>query len=145
MPWRNFLAEEMADLLRVLSHPHRIRIIHELRNGPLDVNGLQSILDISHARVSQYLSALKQHHLVSERRDGRHVFYSLRNTDLSRWLVEGMQYLTTGAQHQAEVQQALRQSTAIWGGDKNPAAKPNGTPTAKPVPPVKPDSGEDLQ
>ncbi|MEJ1935132.1 metalloregulator ArsR/SmtB family transcription factor [Nostoc sp. NIES-2111] len=120
MPWRTFLSEEMADLLRALSHPHRIRIIHELRNGPMDVNGLQNILGISHARVSQYLSALKQHHIVKERRDGRHVFYSLKAEGIAQWLHDGMQFLGTSIQHQTAVEAALRQSTEIWGAPKPP-------------------------
>jgi DNA-binding transcriptional ArsR family regulator len=149
MPWRTFLSEEMADLLRVLSHPHRIRIIHELRNGPLDVNGLQDILGISHARVSQYLSALKQHHIVSERREGRHVFYSLKKEDIAKWLMDGMQFLGTGAKHQAELEQALRQSTTLW-GEKTNARKPNGHPTSSAAagagsPKVDTSENEDLQ
>lgn len=118
MPWRAFLSEEMADLLRALSHPHRIRIIHELRNGPMDVNGLQSVLGISHARVSQYLSALKQHHIVKERRDGRHVFYSLKAEGIAQWLNDGMQFLGSGIQHQSAVEAALKQSSEAWGAPK---------------------------
>jgi DNA-binding transcriptional ArsR family regulator len=119
MPWRSFLSEEMAELLRALSHPHRIRIIHELRNGPMDVNGLQNVLGISHARVSQYLSALKQHHIVKERRDGRHVFYSLKAEGIAQWLHDGMQFLGTGIQHQSAVEAALKQSTEVWGAPKS--------------------------
>jgi DNA-binding transcriptional ArsR family regulator len=119
MPWRSFLSEEMAELLRALSHPHRIRIIHELRNGPMDVNGLQNVLGISHARVSQYLSALKQHHIVKERRDGRHVFYSLKAEGIAQWLHDGMQFLGTGIQHQSAVEAALKQSTEVWGTPKS--------------------------
>ncbi|GAB4359424.1 MAG: hypothetical protein OHK0021_03600 [Bryobacter sp.] len=144
MPWRKFLAEEMAELLKVLSHPHRIRIIHELRNGPLDVNGLQSILGISHARVSQYLSSLRQHHLVTERRDGRHVYYSLQTESISQWLTEGMQFLNVGAQHQAELERALRQSSAVWSDRQR--LKTNGHPQT--LPDAKEKSGpepEDLQ
>jgi DNA-binding transcriptional ArsR family regulator len=119
MPWRSFLSEEMAELLRALSHPHRIRIIHELRNGPMDVNGLQNVLGISHARVSQYLSALKQHHIVKERRDGRHVFYSLKAEGIAQWLHDGMQFLGSGIQHQSAVEAALKQSTEVWGPPKS--------------------------
>jgi DNA-binding transcriptional ArsR family regulator len=124
MPWRKLLAEEMAELLKVLSHPHRIRIIHELRNGPMDVNSLQAVLGISHARVSQYLSSLKQHRLVNERREGRHVYYSLQSEGIAAWLAEGTQYLNIGAQHQAEIERALKQSSAHWGENRN--SKPNG-------------------
>ena len=44
MPQQSLASREMASLLGVLAHPHRIRIVEELRAGELDVNSLQSIL-----------------------------------------------------------------------------------------------------
>jgi hypothetical protein len=49
-----------------------------------------------------------------------------------------MEFLTTGAEHQAEIQQALRQSSSIWGDRSSsnsgkPAQKPNGTSSGSPL------------
>jgi DNA-binding transcriptional ArsR family regulator len=114
MPWRAFLTKEMAEFLGVLAHPHRVRIVQELRNGEMDVNGLQAILEISHSRVSQHLSVLRAHRIVVERRDGRHVFYRLVQAKLAQWLADGLDFLQTESLHQAEVESALKQSRSIW-------------------------------
>lgn len=127
MPWRSILTKEMADFLGVLAHPHRIRIVQELRNGELDVNGLQSILEISHSRVSQHLSVLRSHRIVTERRDGRHVYYRLVQGKLAQWLVDGLEFLTEESTHQIEVKDAVRKSKAIWSDDQKPKTKTNGS------------------
>ena len=114
MPWRAFLTKEMSELLGVLAHPHRVRIVQELRNGEMDVNSLQAILEISHSRVSQHLSVLRAHRIVVERRDGRHVFYRLVNSKLAQWLADGLEFLQTESAHQMEVKEALQRSRSIW-------------------------------
>lgn len=114
MAWRAFLTKEMADLLGVLAHPHRVRIVQELRGVELDVNGLQAVLEVSHSRVSQHLSVMRAHRIVAERRHGRHVFYRLVDPKLAQWLAEGFEFLQSDATHQTEVQDALKKSRSIW-------------------------------
>ncbi|MCP6768773.1 metalloregulator ArsR/SmtB family transcription factor, partial [Klebsiella pneumoniae] len=67
MPHRDLVTKELAELLGVLAHPHRIRIIEELRDGEHDVNSLQQVLGISHSGVSQHLMVLRASRLVSVR------------------------------------------------------------------------------
>jgi DNA-binding transcriptional ArsR family regulator len=114
MPWRAFLTKEMSEFLGVLAHAHRVRIVQELRNGEMDVNGLQEILEITHSRVSQHLSVLRAHRIVVERREGRHVFYRLVNIKLAQWLADGLEFLQTESTHQSEVKEALRKSRSLW-------------------------------
>lgn len=104
----------MGDFLSVLAHPHRIRIVQELRVGEMDVNGLQAVLEISHSRVSQHLSVLRSHRVVTERRDGRHVYYRLQQPKLAQWLLEGLEFLQHETAHQAEVTEALKKSKSLW-------------------------------
>jgi DNA-binding transcriptional ArsR family regulator len=136
MAWRILLTKEMADFLGILAHPHRIRIVQELRNGELDVNSLQAILDISHSRVSQHLSVLRTHRVVAERRDGRHVHYRLLQPRLAVWLADGLEFLRDDVSHQNEMADALRKSRALWAdsstvtppGNSAPTKGPNGNP-----------------
>jgi DNA-binding transcriptional ArsR family regulator len=114
MPARAFASKEMATFLGILAHPHRIRIVEELRDGELDVNGLQAILEVSHSRVSQHLSVLRAHRVVVERRDGRRVFYRLVAPALSKWLLEGFNFLEVEATAQAEVREAVRKTLELW-------------------------------
>jgi len=119
MPEPFLVTKELADLLGVLAHPHRIRIIEELREMERDVNTLQAALGISHSGVSQHLSVLRAHRLVSERREGRHVYYHLRQPKLARWLVDGIEFVA-GTQEVAEdVRQAIETMRAKWVTEKS--------------------------
>lgn len=116
MPVRALVSREMASLLSVLAHPHRVRIVQELRESEMDVNGLQAALDVSHSRVSQHLSILRSHRLVAERRDGRHVFHRLTQPELAVWLRDGFRFLTSGSQYNEEIKEAVERSRQMWEG-----------------------------
>jgi DNA-binding transcriptional ArsR family regulator len=93
MPEREVVSRELGTLLGVLSHPHRIRIVEELRDGERDVQTLQRRLGIRQAGVSQHLSLLRAHRIVVERREGRHVYYHLVHPQIASWLMVGLQFV----------------------------------------------------
>lgn len=115
MPARAFISKELAKLLSVLSHPHRIRIIEELRSREMDVNSLQTVLGVAHSGVSQHLGLLRSHRLVSERREGRHVYYHLTQPRLAQWLMAGLEFLEGNVHQAQEMREALAKTRNIWG------------------------------
>lgn len=124
MPHRTVVARELGELLGVLAHPHRIRIIEELRDGECDVNTLQNALAISHSGVSQHLAVLRAHRLVAERREGRRVFYHLRHPDLARWLLDGLRFLTRMHAEDESLREAVATVQALWAeGEATPDRK----------------------
>jgi len=120
MPHRLLVTRELAALLAVLGHPHRIRIIEELRDGESDVKSLQGTLGISHSGVSQHLMVLRAHRIVSERRQGRHVFYRLRHPAMASWLLEATEFLEQESETR-ELREAIREARRAWGGEVSPA------------------------
>lgn len=114
MPARLLVTKELSKLLSVLSHPHRIRIVEELRHEERDVNFLEEILEISHARVSQHLALMRSHRLVSERRQGRRVFYSLAQPEIASWLMEGLQFIERDIMATQDIHEAVQQVKAMW-------------------------------
>lgn len=114
IPVRSLIAKELSELLGAIAHPHRLRILIELHAGEMDVNGLQQMLGISHSSVSQNLAILRAHHLVRERRQGRHVYYSLSNPELAEWLLQGLGFLERGFAHQEEMRAAVDQARRLW-------------------------------
>ncbi len=70
------------DILKTLSDPTRLRLLALLLREELSVAELQEILGMAQSRISSQLALLRQADLVSDRRDGKKAFYSLR-TDLS--------------------------------------------------------------
>jgi DNA-binding transcriptional ArsR family regulator len=116
MPHRALVTKELAEFLGVLSHPHRIRIIEELRGGERDVNTLQGALGISHSGVSQHLMVLRVGRLVSERREGRHVFYHLRQPEIAAWLLEATRFLERETVEGDELRRAIGKTRKEWAG-----------------------------
>src|SRR5690625_1083927 len=72
------LYEVKANLFKGLAHPVRIRILELLAASPeVNVAGLQSEVGLEASHLSQHLSVLRRHHLVTSERRGSHVFYRL--------------------------------------------------------------------
>lgn len=66
-----------ADLLKAISCPKRLEIIHLLRNKSITVGEMQQMLDLPQANLSQHLTILRQQNVVKTKKNGKHVFYSL--------------------------------------------------------------------
>lgn len=66
------------DTLKILSDPTRVRLLALLRREELSVGELEEILGMAQSRISSQLAQLRQTELVSDRRDGKKAFYSLR-------------------------------------------------------------------
>ena len=68
-----------ADIFQALAHPTRIAILELLSAGELSAGALIDKLDIEQANVSQHLAVLRAKQLVSNRKAGNQVFYSVRD------------------------------------------------------------------
>lgn len=93
MPSRLIVSRELADLLKLLAHADRLRLVEELRQGEKDVTGLAAALDLPATRVSQHLALLRAQRLVEERRDGRSHFYRLAHPYLADWILEALPFV----------------------------------------------------
>jgi DNA-binding transcriptional ArsR family regulator len=93
MPSRIIVATELANMLRQISHPDRIRLIQELQVGGYTVNELADTLDITATRVSQHLAVLKALGLVEMEAQGQSRRYRLLQPELAPWLIEGIDFI----------------------------------------------------
>jgi ArsR family transcriptional regulator len=66
-----------VERLRALSDPTRLEILALLKPGEQCVCELTSALDAAQSRLSFHLKVLKEAGLVTDRRDGRWVYYTL--------------------------------------------------------------------
>jgi len=101
------LRDFKADLFRSLASPVRIQILDELRAaGSLTVSELQQRLEIESSNLSQHLSVLRARSVVSARREGTSIRYTVTDESVfaildaaravfeaqlahqNRWLVE---------------------------------------------------------
>lgn len=68
-----------AEVFRILAHPTRIHIVECLRDGELSVGAILESITVEPANLSQHLGLLRSKGLVSARKEGNQVFYSLRD------------------------------------------------------------------
>jgi DNA-binding transcriptional ArsR family regulator len=70
-------ASQASELLKALANPHRLMIICQLIEHERSVGELADLLDIRDSTVSQHLALLRKDRLVSARRDGQTIWYSI--------------------------------------------------------------------
>jgi len=68
-----------ADIFQALAHPTRLAILECLDHGEMSAGDLIEKLGMEQANVSQHLSVLRAKQLVSNRKAGNQVFYSVRD------------------------------------------------------------------
>ena len=83
MPATAASLEHTAQLFHALSDPTRLGILERLRGGERCVCELMDSLDAAQSRLSFHLRVLKDAGLVSDRREGRWVYYTLSQGELS--------------------------------------------------------------
>jgi DNA-binding transcriptional ArsR family regulator len=76
--------DQAASKLRAISHPMRISIIDLLSDGKqLSVTEIYEALDIEQATASHHLNILKNKGVLDSKRDGKKIFYTLKNITLT--------------------------------------------------------------
>ena len=69
--------ESLARLFKILGDPTRLKIIGAMIKGELNVTQICRKLKMSQPTVSRHLSILRLSDLVSTRRNGKEIYYSL--------------------------------------------------------------------
>ena len=80
------LARFKTEFFKALAHPLRIRLIDELREGELGVNELCARFSVEQSTVSQHLAQLRSRNIVTGRKEGQNVYYSIRDKSIFRLL-----------------------------------------------------------
>jgi DNA-binding transcriptional ArsR family regulator len=70
-------ADEASALLKALGNRHRLIIICQLSDKERSVGELAELLNIRDSTVSQHLALLRKDGLVTARRDGQTIWYSI--------------------------------------------------------------------
>lgn len=75
--------EQAADCMRVLAHPHRLQMIDLLLEKERTVGELAKACGVLSHVASEHLQLLKAKGLLSSRREGRRVFYLIKEEALA--------------------------------------------------------------
>lgn len=87
------LLGELVNFFTIFSDSTRLKMIAALSISEMCVTDLSNILDINQTTVSHQLRLLKNLGAVSSQRNGKVIYYSLKNELLSDLLLKGVEYL----------------------------------------------------
>lgn len=91
-----------AEVLKLVADPTRLHLLWTLVGGEHTVSALADVVGARPAAVSQHLAKLRLGNLVTTRRDGNHIHYSLVNQHVARLVGESLleaDHLVGGASH----------------------------------------------
>ncbi|WP_407051211.1 ArsR/SmtB family transcription factor [Methyloraptor flagellatus] len=78
---------EAAEFLKALAHEHRLLMLFLLAGREYSVRELEVALDLRQPAVSQQLARLRTDGLVSTRRQGKMIYYSLASVEIRCFVV----------------------------------------------------------
>ena len=74
---KQILFAQFAAVAKAVAHPHRLELLEQLAQGERSVEVLADRIRVSIANASQHLQHMRRAGLVSGRREGKYVLYSL--------------------------------------------------------------------
>ena len=80
--------ERISNFLRAISSPARLRILVAIGKGEACVCHLEAILEYRQSYISQHLMALRSAGVLETRREGRYIFYRLRDKRMLKLIQE---------------------------------------------------------
>lgn len=78
------LFEHQAGICKTLADSKRLMILHELRDGEKSVGQIFSALGLPQSNVSQHLAIMRERGIVTTRREGTTIYYSLANPKIGQ-------------------------------------------------------------
>ena len=79
-------ADEVATTLTAMANPKRLLVMCTLLGGEKSVGELAEIVNLTPTALSQHLGKMRALRLVSTRRDGQTIYYSLASTEVREML-----------------------------------------------------------
>jgi len=76
------ISEQLAAPLSAIASPQRIAILLLIGKGEACVCHLEASLGWRQAYISQHLMALRKADILQDRREGRYIFYSLKDASI---------------------------------------------------------------
>ncbi len=84
---------ELAELFKAFSDSTRIRILYDLTKGEKNVSEISADLEMNQSAISHQLKLLKSSMLVSARREGKQMIYSLADEHVRTIIAMGVEHV----------------------------------------------------
>ena len=87
------ILDDLVCFFSIFADYTRLRLVSALSSSEMCVSDLSALLKLNQTTVSHQLRLLKDLNAVKTKRQGKVVFYSLRNEALSDILLKGVEFL----------------------------------------------------
>ena len=84
---------DLTELFRIFGDSTRIRIMYVLFEAEMCVCDIAALLGMTQSAISHQLRALKNAKLVTSRREGKTVFYSLADDHVKTIIDQGLEHI----------------------------------------------------
>lgn len=81
---------DLADLFKIFGDSTRIKILWALDESEMCVCDISALLNMTQSAISHQLRVLKQANLVKNRKEGKVVFYSLKDEHVKQIFNQGL-------------------------------------------------------
>lgn len=85
--------QDLADFFKVFGDLTRVKMLYVLFQSEMCVCDLAQVLQMTQSAISHQLRVLKQMKLVTNRREGKTVFYSLADSHIKTIMNQGMEHI----------------------------------------------------
>ena len=79
-------AQRVADVLKALAHPLRLRIVELLQDGRMCVGDIVKELGVKQSITSQHLNLMRSRQVLTCHRDGARIYYEIENRNVIKLL-----------------------------------------------------------
>ncbi|MGV0581692.1 MULTISPECIES: lsr2/espR transcriptional regulator [Mycolicibacterium] len=100
-----------GEFFKTLGHPARVRILELLVDEDRSVGELQPEVGLESSNLSQQLGVLRRAGVVTARKEGNSVIYSIASPDIAELLAVARKVLTTVLSDRVAVLEDLRADT----------------------------------
>jgi|SRR5690625_2775159 len=74
----------IVDIIKLVNTPNKIKILEALKEEELCVCDIGHLVGLTKSAISHQMRQFKKYDLLYERRDGKMVYYKLKNNDISK-------------------------------------------------------------
>lgn len=102
------LYELKAEFFKSLGHPVRVRALELLSTAEMCVSELQTRIGVEGPALSQQLAVLRRAGLVTTRKQGNNIFYSISAPEVAELLKVARRFLTARLNEQVDLLRDLQ-------------------------------------
>ncbi len=84
---------DLADFFKIFADSTRMRILFALDSGPLCVSDIAKLLELSESAVCHHLKSLRQSNLITHKRQGKNVIYTLADDHVKDIIEKGLSHI----------------------------------------------------